>query len=234
MELDISVVIPVYNEAQNISSLHTEIIKTLNTITSSYEVIYVDDGSTDNTRDILEKLPKARPIYLPKNLGQSIAFTKGFDAAKGTLVISLDGDGQNDPKDIPLLINTLKTSDVDVVSGWRKQRKDPVHITLISFCGRILRKIFFNDSIHDAGCSLRVYKQKTIKGLDLKGKKHSYLLLILRSRGYTIREVEVNHRPRVHGESKYNAGKIFPGLVELLRLRMSGIYNETHERTERK
>lgn len=217
--MEISAVIPVYNEQGNIIPLYSELKSALEKTSDTFEIIFINDGSTDNTLTELETLKDIRIIDLGKNMGQSAAFSAGFKAAKGDIVISLDGDGQNDPKDIPALVSTLKDKQLDVVAGWRKNRHDSKSIVLISSIGRILRFILFGDRIHDSGCSLRAYKREAVSDLVLEGKMHRYIMLILRSKGFKIGEIVVNHRPRVFGVSKYNASKIWGGTMDLLRLR---------------
>jgi len=219
-KIDISVVIPVYNEEGNVTPLYNELKNVLENIHCSFEIIFINDGSTDKTLFELQKLKDITIINLNKNYGQSAAFSAGFKAVNGDIVITLDGDGQNDPKDIPFLIKKLKNENLDVVAGWRKNRHDSFSIILISNIGRILRFILFSDKINDAGCSLRVYRYEAIKNLILTDKMHRYILLILKLKGFKIDEMIVNHRPRLLGKSKYNISKIWEGTFDLLRLRL--------------
>ena len=212
---DYSVVVPVYNEEENILELHKEIVSVMKHL-GSYEVIYINDGSTDRTAEQLKKLKDVTIIELNRNYGQAIALDAGFKAAKGEIVISLDGDLQNDPKDIPRLLKKLEEDNLDVVAGWRKKRKDKAGIRILTRTGRLLRKILIKDPVHDTGCTLRVYKRDAVKSLDLWGEMHRYILALLRWKGFKIGELEVNHRPRVNGKTKYGYSKSLKGFVDLI------------------
>lgn len=214
--VDISVVVPVYNEAGNITKLHHEIVAAVSSLTDSFEIIYVNDGSTDGSLAELHALSRATIINLNRNYGQSTAFDAGFKACVGDLVVSMDGDGQDDPKNIPNLIQKLREDDLDVVAGWRRDRSDKGGIRVLTRIGRVLRRIMIADDIHDSGCALRVYKHEAVKSLDIGGEMHRYILALLRWKGFTIGEIEVNHRPRIHGVSKYNYTKAFRGFLDLI------------------
>ena len=211
-----SVIIPVYNEEENISQLDKEIKEVMKKVSNNYEIIYINDGSTDNSSNILKKLDNIKIINLNKNYGQSTALDAGFKEAKGELVISLDGDGQNNPADIPKLINKLKKEDLDVVAGWRTKREDKKAKILLSKTGNFFRKIFLNDKVHDTGCTLRVYKNKAVKSLDLQGEMHRYILALLKWKGFRIGEIPVNHRKRKNGKSNYGYKKSLKGFVDLI------------------
>jgi len=210
-----SVVVPIYQEEGNISQLDKEIKEVMNKL-GSYEIIYVNDGSKDNTLNELKKLKKITIINLNRNYGQSIALDAGFKASQGDIVISLDGDLQNDPKDIPRLLEKLESRNLDVVAGWRRNRKDNSGIRLLTRTGRLLRKILIKDPVHDTGCTLRVYRREAAKSLDLWGEMHRYILAILRWKGFRIGELEVNHRPRTQGKTKYNYKKAPRGFIDLI------------------
>ncbi len=211
-----SLVIPIYNEQDNISQLHSEINQVMNTLKQSYEVIYINDGSTDNSLSELKKLKNIKIINLNRNYGQSTALDAGFKAAKGNIIISMDGDLQNDPKDIPRLLNKLNNENLDVVAGWRKHRKDNTSTKILTHIGRFLRSIIMRDPVHDTGCTLRVYKSKAAKSLDLQGEMHRYILPLLGWKGFKIGELEVSHRSRIHGISKYNSTKAIRGFIDLI------------------
>ena len=131
-------------------------------------------------------------------------------------MISIDGDGQNDPLDIPKLINKLKKEDLDVVAGWRKKRKDKKATVLMSKIGNVFRKILLHDNVHDTGCTLRIYKRKAAKSLDLQGEMHRYILALLKWKGFKIGEISVNHRSRKKGKSKYNYQKSLKGFIDMI------------------
>ena len=211
-----SVVIPVYNEQGNVEKLNQEIKQVMFSLKETYEVIYVNDGSTDKTIDELKSLKRVKIIDLNKNYGQATALDAGFKAAQGEIVISMDGDLQNDPKDIPKLLRKLKKDNLDVVAGWRLHRKDKSGIKILTKIGRFIRRHLINDKVHDTGCTLRVYKRKAVKSLDISGEMHRYILAILRWKGFRIGEVVVNHRPRINGKTKYGYDKAIKGFVDLI------------------
>ena len=166
MEIDYSIIVPVYNEDGNVLILDKEIKQAMENL-GSYELIYINDGSTDDTLEQLKKLKSVKIIDLNRNYGQSTALDAGFKAGNGKIVISMDGDLQNDPRDIPKLIRKLKQENLDVVAGWRKNRKDKTGIKILTKTGRFLRKFLIKDEVHDMGCTLRVYRKKAVKSLDL-------------------------------------------------------------------
>lgn len=211
-----SAVVPIYNESGNIAPLHESLSAVLRTLPGAYEIIYINDASTDGSLAELEALHGATIINLNRNYGQATSLDAGFKHARGELIISLDGDGQNDPSDIPLLIKKLTDDNLDVVAGWRKDRKDSAGINTLTKIGRFLRRTIIKDVVHDTGCTLRVYKRDAAKSLDIGGEMHRYILAILKWKGFRIGEVVVTHRPRVHGKSKYNYSKAVRGLIDLV------------------
>ncbi len=219
-EPELSVVIPIYNEDGNIAPLHAELVQVLNALERPYEIIYVNDGSSDDSLQQIQKIAAqddlVRVLSLTRRYGQSTALDAGFSAARGELVVSLDGDGQNDPQDIPKLLRELEENDLDVVAGWRTERNDRKGIRIISRAARSLRKLFINDHIHDSGCMLRVYRREALEQLELHGEMHRYILALLRWKGFRIGELPVNDRPRKNGTSKYGYGKALRGFIDLI------------------
>jgi len=211
-----SLVVPVFNEQENIFQLDDEIKKAMDSLKKPYEVIYINDGSTDGTLNELSSLKRIKIINLNKNYGQATALDAGFKEALGEIIISMDGDLQNDPKDIPKLLEKLNTENLDVVCGWRKNRKDKSGIKILTKIGRFMRKALIKDDVHDTGCTLRVYRRKAVKSLDISGEMHRYILAILRWKGFKIGEVVVNHRPRINGKTKYGYNKAVRGFIDLL------------------
>ena len=211
-----SVIVPVYNEQGNINILNKEIKDIMLTLKKNFEVIYINDGSTDKTIEELKLLKRVKIIDLNRNYGQSTALDAGFKAAEGEIIISMDGDLQNDPADIPALLIKLKKDKLDVVAGWRNKRKDKSSIKILTKTGRFLRKMLIKDSVHDTGCTLRVYKKKAAKSLDISGEMHRYILPILSWKGFRIGELIVNHRPRINGVAKYGPSKAIRGFIDLL------------------
>ena len=224
--MELSVVIPIYNEEGSIKRLYDEIKQVISNISKTYEIIFVNDGSTDNSLNELKKLKDVKIINLNRNYGQATALDAGFKEAKGEIIISLDGDGQNDPKDIPKLLKKLKEENLDVVAGWRKHRKDKSGFIILTLIGRFLRKLLIKDDVHDTGCTLRVYKKEAVKSLDLQGEMHRYILALLRWKGFKIGELEVNHRPRMHGKTKYGYSKSIRGFIDLIYIWFINKYSQ--------
>ncbi len=211
-----SVVVPIHNEAGNLPSLHAEITRAMSALGQSTEIIFVNDGSTDGSDAVLRGLPGVVVITLNRNYGQATALDAGFKHAQGRIVISLDGDGQNDPADIPLLLQKLEREDLDVVAGWRRDRKDQARFLVLTRIGRAFRGLLIQDGVHDTGCTLRVYRREAVAALDIGGEMHRYILALLRWKGFRIGEVVVNHRPRIHGVSNYGMSKAVRGLIDLV------------------
>lgn len=216
----ISVVVPFYNEEENIEPLYTELSDVLKSLNREYSIFFVDDGSTDNTYKnmlkICEKDNKIKIIKLRKNFGQSAALKAGFDHAQGDIVISMDGDLQNDPANIPKLIEKIENEDYDVVCGWRADRKDPISKKITSKFANRLRKMTTGEVIHDSGCTFRAYRNECIKGMDLYGETHRYIPAMLLWKGYRIGEIKVKHHPRKYGKTKYSWKRILKGFLDLI------------------
>ena len=214
--MKLSIVVPVFNEEGNIATLHKEIKTVCDSRHYTYEIIFVDDGSTDNTVAVCKMLTPLRLIRFRKNFGQTAAMDAGIKAAKGDLIITMDGDGQNDPADIPKMIDYLESKGLDVVSGWRKNRKDSIGKRFISRVANLLRYLFIHDGIHDSGCTLKVYKAECFHGLNLYGEQHRFIPAILKIKGFQVGEIVVNHRARKSGKTKYNWKRTVKGFVDLL------------------
>lgn len=213
-----SVIVPIYNEKENVGPLHADIMHTMNAIGEPYEIIFIDDGSTDGTKEKLQQLSPITLIELRQNFGQTAAMDAGIKHAKGEIVITLDGDGQNPPSEIPKLLQKMKGEQLDVVSGWRKNRKDSFFKRFVSRGALALRSIFVKDNIHDSGCSLKVYKRECFEGVDLFGEMHRFIPAILGWSGFTIGEVEVEHKPRIHGHTKYTWKRVFKGFIDMIAI----------------
>ena len=212
----ISIIVPVYNEEASIEALYAELQAVLTALGRQYEVLFVNDGSTDGTLEVLKKLHGITIIDLNRNYGQATALDAGFKAAVNELIVSLDGDGQNDPRDIPRLLAKLEEEHLDVVAGWRKVRRDAGNIRILTRIGRDLRRTLITDPVHDSGCTLRVYTHEAAKSLDIGGEMHRYILALLRWKGFRVGELEVNHRPRTEGVSKYTSSKAIRGFIDLI------------------
>jgi len=223
--IDLSIIIPVKNETDNIARLADEITQVMRKTSWSWECIWVDDGSTDGTPDQLYEIQKRWKehlfLILSKNFGQSAALAMGFAHAKGKWFITLDGDGQNDPRDIPNLIDTLLTTQAHVVNGWRKKRNDSFVRKISSRVANNFRNFVTGDSIKDVGCSLRIMCRETVEGIPLFPGMHRFLPTLIRMNGFeNIVEVSVNHRPRRFNKTKYGIyDRLWVGLLDLQGVR---------------
>ncbi len=220
---DLSLVVPVYNEAQNLLPLHQEIVDSCSKLNSSYELIFVDDGSWDESFVVLKNIQKndhkVKVIKLRKNFGQTAALSAGFDYARGDIIISLDADLQNDPKDFPLLIQKIQEG-YDIVSGWRQKRKDRILTRrLPSFIGNWLISFFTRNKLHDYGCTLKAFRKEVVKSIKLYGEMHRFIPAIARNMGFLVTEVRVNHRQRLHGKSKYRSTRFIRVILDLLTVK---------------
>lgn len=212
----ISVVVPVFNEEGNVEKLHREIVDVCVSHGFEFEIIFVDDGSSDGTAQICRRLSPLKLIRMRRNFGQTAAMDAGIKASKYDLIITMDGDGQNDPADIPNMIDYMEKNDLDVVSGWRKNRKDKLMKRFTSRGANLLRSMIVHDGIHDSGCSLKVYKKECFEGLNLYGEQHRFIPAILKIKGFRIGETVVNHRPRTSGYTKYNWKRTIKGFVDMI------------------
>jgi glycosyltransferase involved in cell wall biosynthesis len=220
MDLELSVVIPAYNEEENIEPCCQEVKTALEPLGINYEIIFVDDGSTDLTfkklSDLSKNNEKLKVVKLRKNFGQSAALRAGLDHATGRTIVTMDADLQNDPKDIPKLLEKLEKEDLDVVCGWRFDRKDSFSKKLFSKFANRIRKRFTGETIHDSGCTLRTYVKESTESLELYGELHRYIPAMLSWKGYRIGEIKTNHRERKYGRTKYNWKRIVKGFLDLL------------------
>jgi len=220
--MTLSVVIPVYNEEENIQILHDRLKKSLDKLAQDYEILFVDDGSTDRTLSLLEGIQaddkRVMVLSLRRNFGQTAAFAAGFDFARGDIIITMDGDLQNDPDDIPKLLEMIK--DHDLVSGWRKKRKDPFFTRrLPSVIANWLISNVTGVKLHDYGCSLKAYRREVIKNLRLYGEMHRFIPAVASWYGVRVAEVETIHHPRQHGKSKYGISRTVKVVLDLITVK---------------
>lgn len=215
---NVSIVIPVHNERDNISLLVQEIKDACSSYNINFEIIIIDDGSTDGTQEILASISNITVVLFRRNFGQTAAIDAGCQIAKNDYIVTMDGDGQNDPRDIIRLIEHLESGEFDVVSGWRKNRKDNFAKHFISRGANVLRKLLLNDTINDSGCSLKLYRKACFNNLRLYGEMHRFIPAILEMRGFSISEIEVNHRPRLTGKTKYNLFRTVKGMTDMMLL----------------
>lgn len=213
----ISIVIPVYNEEQNLPVLQKEIDSALKNV-GAYEVVYIDDGSTDGSPDVLSRIksqhPEVKVLELTRHFGQTEAMQAGIDHVAGDILVFLDADLQNDPQDIPKLLAKIEEG-YDVVSGWRKERKDPCITRKIpSFFANLLISKISNVKLHDLGCTLKVYRKEALKNIRLYSEMHRLIPLYVARQGGRIAEMEVSHRKRVAGKSKYGLTRFFRVILD--------------------
>ena len=221
----LSIVVAVFNEIPNVRLLYAELKAVLDALGHSYEILFVDDGSCDGTREELEALflddpYHLRVILLKGRFGQTAALAAGFDHARGEIVITMDGDLQNDPTDIPQLLQKLEEG-YDIVSGWRKDRKDPlVAKKLPSLLSNRLASWLTGIHLHDFGCTLKAYRREVLAGIKLYGELHRYIPALANAIGARIAEIEVRHRPRAHGKTKYRMNRLMRGLLDLVTVKL--------------
>jgi glycosyltransferase involved in cell wall biosynthesis len=218
-KLDLSIVIPIYNEEENLPILYEKLKSVLDKLGKSYEIIFVNDGSTDRSWEIIkefaEKDPHVVGVNFRKNFGQTAAMSAGFEVAQGEVIITMDGDLQNDPEDIPKLLEELNKG-YDIVSGWRKDRKDAfLSRTLPSRIANWLISKVTGVHLHDYGCSLKAYRSDVAKRLDYYGEMHRFLPALAKSVGAKITEIPVKHHPRIYGKSKYGISRTFKVILDL-------------------
>ncbi|MBI1920658.1 MAG: glycosyltransferase family 2 protein [Geobacter sp.] len=221
--MDLSIVVPIYNEEENIPELHRHIAEALDASGLDYEVVLVDDGSTDHSFSLLKEIagkdPRVKVIRFRRNFGQTAAMAAGFDAARGEVVVPMDGDLQNDPADIPLLMARIREG-YDVVSGWRKDRQD-------TFINRRLPSIIANSLIsrmtgvhlHDYGCTLKAYRREVLEGINLYGEMHRFVPALASQVGARVTEMPVRHHPRLHGVSKYGISRTMRVVLDLMTVK---------------
>jgi glycosyltransferase involved in cell wall biosynthesis len=222
MRPELSIVIPVYNEVENVADLHAQLTAALEPIDRPYEILLVDDGSTDGTREALLAIeagdPRVRVLRLRRNFGQTAAFSAGFDHARGDVIVTSDGDLQNDPKDIPALLARLDQG-FDMVCGWRRKRHDSWSRILPSRIANGLISWSTGVHLHDYGCSLKAIRAEVVQGLKLYGEMHRFIPAVASWMGVSVEEMEVNHRPRTRGRSKYGIGRTLRVLLDLFTVK---------------
>ena len=217
--IELSIVIPIYNEEENLPILYEKLKSVLDNLGKSYEIIFVNDGSTDKSWEIIKKFAEKDKhvvgVNFRKNFGQTAAMSAGFQIARGDVIITMDGDLQNDPEDIPKLLEVLNQG-YDIVSGWRKDRKDTfLTRTLPSKIANWLISKTTGVYLHDYGCSLKAYRSEVAKRLDYYGEMHRFLPALAKSVGAKITEIPVKHHPRIYGKSKYGISRTFKVILDL-------------------
>lgn len=219
---ELSIIIPVLNEGENIHELYSNLKGTLDHLNKIYEVIFVDDGSTDDTFRILSEIHNKdktmKIIRFRKNFGQTAAISAGFNHSRGDVVVTMDGDLQNDPEDIPKLLKKMDEG-YDAVSGWRVDRKDHLTKKIPSRISNWLARHFTKVEIHDFGCTLKAYRRNAIEKIELYGEMHRYIPALLSWEGFKVSEVQVSHRARKYGKSKYGISRLMRGFMDLITVK---------------
>lgn len=220
--MNYSVVVPARNEEASIEPLYQALRPVMEGLgdPQAFEIIFIDDGSSDNTLAVMQKLrtadPRVKIIQFRRNFGQTAAWSAGFERAQGEYVIVLDADLQNDPADIPAMIATMEHENLDVISGWRKDRQDNGGMVVLSKLGNWIHRRVTGEKIHDHGCSLKVYRREALHELELYGEMHRYITALLSWKGYRVGEMVVRHHPRQHGHTNYSVKKKIKGFLDLI------------------
>lgn len=228
-ETELSIILPVYNEKDNLPPQYEKLITALSKLKRTYEIIFVDDGSTDGSRDVLRELAakdkNIKLVLFRRNFGQTAAMSAGIEYATGKIILFMDADLQNDPEDIGKLADKIDEG-YDVVSGWRKHRKDSLFIRKIPswIANRLISRIS-GISLHDLGCSLKAYRSDVLKKISLYGEMHRFIPIHVSWVGANITEIPVNHHPRIHGKSKYGLKRIFKVILDLITVKFLGSYS---------
>ena len=220
----ISVVIPAYNEEESVEPLQKELVSVLSALKKPFEIIWVDDGSADRTYERLSMFSPITLIRFRRCFGQTAALDAGIKQSTGDYIVTMDADGQNDPTDIPRLVEALERGSYDLIAGWRKNRKDPLMKKLSSRVAAAVRRVILRDGIHDSGCTLKIYKRECFENVDLAGEMHRFIPALLATRGFKVGELVVNHRPRAHGKTKYTWSRGIKGLLDMVALFFWRVY----------
>jgi glycosyltransferase involved in cell wall biosynthesis len=227
---DISVVVPMRNESPNVGELYAQLTSALTAFGRSYEILAIEDGSTDDTfaqlASIQARDARVRLVRFRRNFGQTAAFAAGFAHARGRYIVTSDGDLQNDPKDIPPMIEMVERDNLDIVCGWRKDRKDAfLNRRLPSMIANKIISVTTGVKLNDYGCSLKVFRAEVVKPMKLYGEMHRFLPAIASEFGVSIGETVVNHRARVHGKSKYGISRTMRVVLDLLTVKFLSSYS---------
>lgn len=220
MKRKISFIIPVKNEEDSVKILYSELVAVIKRLNADFELIFVDDGSTDNTLEVLKSLRKkdrkiVRIISLRGNFGKSIALSVGFEKAVGNIIFTMDGDLQDDPKEIPLFLKKLDEG-YDLVSGWKKARRDPFSKTIPSKLGNLLTRILTGVKIHDLNCGYKAYRREVVMNLNLYGELYKFIPILVAKQNFDVGEIPIHHRERRFGESKYGWERNIKGFLDLI------------------
>jgi glycosyltransferase involved in cell wall biosynthesis len=227
LKVDVSVIIPVLNERDNLSELYERLTETLTGLNRAYEIVFVDDGSSDGSVELCRSMVEGNAcvtlVELRRHFGKAAALQVGFQVAKGDIIITMDGDLQDDPVEIPRFLEALEDG-VDLVSGWKKSRQDPLTKTLPSKLFNAVTSTLTGIRLKDFNCGFKAYRREVVESLDLYGELHRYIPVLAHANGFRIGEIAVNHRPRCHGKSKYSFERFLRGAFDLLTVLFLGSF----------
>jgi glycosyltransferase involved in cell wall biosynthesis len=216
----VTVLVPVLNEAESVTELAARVAAALDELGLTFEIVFVDDGSNDGTarrvREAHERDPRVKLVRLRRNFGKAAALSAGFDCSRGAIVITMDGDLQDDPAEIPRLLTKLESEELDLVSGWKRQRRDPVAKRLPSKLFNWVTRRLAGIDLHDFNSGFKVYRREVLEQIAVYGELHRYIPVLASRRGFTVGEVAVTHHPRRHGVSKYGWDRFYKGLLDLI------------------
>ena len=219
-ELDVTVIVPVRDEADSVAELAARVAAVLERLGKSFEIVFVDDGSGDGTpkrvREARARDPRVKLVRLRRNFGKAAALSAGFDHSLGRVIITMDGDLQDDPDEIPRFLATLEEKDLDLVSGWKRRRHDPMSKTLPSRLFNWVTRALAQVDLHDFNCGFKAYRREVLAEISVYGELHRYIPVLASRRGFAVGEIEVTHHPRRHGISKYGWDRFYKGLLDLI------------------
>jgi glycosyltransferase involved in cell wall biosynthesis len=219
-ELDVTVIVPVRDEADSVAELAARVAAVLERLGRSFEIVFVDDGSGDGTpkrvREARARDPRVKLVRLRRNFGKAAALSAGFDHSLGRIIITMDGDLQDDPDEIPRFLATLEEGDLDLVSGWKRRRHDPMSKTLPSRLFNWVTRALAQVDLHDFNCGFKAYRREVLAEISVYGELHRYIPVLASRRGFAVGEIEVTHHPRRHGISKYGWDRFYKGLLDLI------------------
>jgi glycosyltransferase involved in cell wall biosynthesis len=219
-ELDVTVIVPVKDEADTVAELSARVLAVLDRLGRSCEIVFVDDGSRDATpqrvKEARQRDPRIKLVRLRRNFGKAAALSAGFDHSLGRIIITMDGDLQDDPDEIPRFLSTLEEQDLDLVSGWKRRRHDPMSKTVPSRLFNWVTRQLAQVDLHDFNCGFKAYRREVLAEIAVYGELHRYIPVLASRRGFAVGEIEVTHHPRRHGVSKYGWDRFYKGLLDLI------------------
>jgi glycosyltransferase involved in cell wall biosynthesis len=219
-EVDVSVLVPVLNEAETVEELSRRVADVLDRLGRTFEILFVDDGSSDGTparvRQARERDPRVKLVRLRRNFGKAAALSAGFDHSNGRIIVTMDGDLQDDPDEIPRFLAKLEDEELDLVSGWKRRRQDPASKRLPSRLFNWVTRRLAQVDLHDFNCGFKAYRREVLAEIAVYGELHRYIPVLASRRGFAVGEIQVNHHPRRFGTSKYGWDRLYKGLLDLI------------------